>query len=364
MKRIVLVAVVATFLGCTSNTDRGPLAPSSSGVNLVQQLSWGCLTDPESCGMAASTISTSPSPIVGPANFAAVVNGSTVTLNWQPPPGVASSGYLLEAGTAPGLNNIVIFVLLSQATTLTVNGVPAGTYFARIRGIAGSIATDPSNEVVVNVGGPPGGCAPTVSPTNLRAPAGGGTVTLNVLATCAWTAQSHSAFMTIASGASGFGNGTITLSFAANPGSTRQGVLTINNGEAVLITQDSGQIAVAFELYDPDAQTTATTECRFRSAATKCELRSTSFPRGGNVLTSYTWSLQYTYGTVKTMSVTNSTGRLEFTDACGGPTSAAEGPSQPLSVTLTVTDNNGATASATAGSGSQPALFVRLFTCG
>jgi hypothetical protein len=33
-------------------------------------------------------------------------------------------------------------------------------------------------------------------------------------------------------------------------------------------------------------------------------------------------------------------------------------------VILTITDSNGNTATVTSGTGSQPPLFVRLFTCG
>jgi len=67
---------------------------------------------------------------------------------------------------------------------------------------------------------------------------------------------------------------------------------------------------------------------------------------------------------VKTIEQSGSSPTLSITDACGGPTSTAEGAAQPLDVTLTITDNLGATAAATAGSGSQPALQVRLYTCG
>jgi hypothetical protein len=282
---------------------------------------------------------------------------------------VSPTGYLLEAGSAPGRTDIIMFVLLSPGTSLSVGSVPDGVYYARVRAIvSNAFATDPSNEVAITVGTgtptpPPGGCSPTVSPANPRAPAAGGNITLNVTATCAWTAQSVSSFMTIVSGASGNGNGTITLSFQANGGGTRQGVLTIN-GQAVVITQDSGLISVGFELYDPSTQAAVTTECRFKGNPSTCQLRSTSFPRSTNTLQSYTWSLQWTYGTVKTINQTETTGTLSFSDVCGGEGSTVDGPAQPLSVTLTVTDNTGATASASSGTGTQPALSVRLFSCG
>ena len=365
MKRITLVAVVATFLGCTSTIERGPLAPSSNSANNVQQVSWACLSNPESCGYAsASTISSSAAPVAGPLNFGATVTGTTVALAWQPPAGIAPIGYLLEAGSAPGRSDIIVFVLLNTNTGLTVGGVPSNIYYVRVRAIMNnSIATDPSNEIIVTVGTPPPACAPTVTPANPRAPAAGGAVTLNVTAACAWTAQSQSPFITISSGGSGAGNGTITLSVAPNSGGTRAGVVTVG-GTTVIITQDSNFISVSFDLLDPSTQAGPTTECRFRSNPSTCQLRSTSFPRSTNTLASYTWQVQYTYGTVKTITQTETTGVLSFSDVCGGEGSTAEGVAQPLFVTLTVTDNTGATASASSGGGNQPPLIVRLFTCG
>ena len=93
-------------------------------------------------------------------------------------------------------------------------------------------------------------------------------------------------------------------------------------------------------------------------------LRSTSFTLGTNTIVSYSWSVQYTYDSVRTILVNSSSPTLSFTDICGLPTSTDSGNSQALSVSLTITDNLGATATATAGAGSQPALQIKLFTCG
>ena len=68
--------------------------------------------------------------------------------------------------------------------------------------------------------------------------------------------------------------------------------------------------------------------------------------------------------TGKTLTQSGSSPTFSFTDTCGQATSTDDGISQPLSVMLTVTDNNGATATATSGTGNQPPLFIRLFTCG
>ena len=55
---------------------------------------------------------------------------------------------------------------------------------------------------------------------------------------CSWTASAPSAFLTIASGATGSGNGTVTVSVPENPGDARSGSLTIA-GILATITQAS-----------------------------------------------------------------------------------------------------------------------------
>jgi hypothetical protein len=94
----------------------------------------------------------------------------------------------------------------------------------------------------------PTSCA-TVSPTNQAffspGSAGSVTVTKNLSATapCDWQAMSNSSFITIDSGASGNGNGTVNFTVAPNTtGAARVGTLTVA-GRNVTITQDAGPIA-------------------------------------------------------------------------------------------------------------------------
>ena len=213
-----------------------------------------------------------------------------------------------------------------------------------------------------------GSCPYALSALTATVSGGGGTtnVTVTTDATCAWTAVSNASFIFVTAGASGTGNGTVTFTVSPNPvASTRTGTLTIA-GQTFTVTQNPGVGLVAsFQMFDPASQVAASTECRFRSASalpTTCTLQSTSSALGTNTIVSYAWTVQYTYGTIKTLAGSNST--LPITDTCGGATSTADGVAQPLSVTLTVTDNLGSTASATSGVGAQPALQVRLYTCG
>jgi hypothetical protein len=154
------------------------------------------------------------------------------------------------------------------------------------------------------------------------------------------------------------------LTVPQNSGGARAGTVTIA-GQVVTVTQGSPALFAKFRLIDPAQQTGETTECQFRSmtgADTTCRLESTSFTFGGNVIVSYAWTVQYTYGVVNTVTGSGST--LSFTDNCGDLTSTDDGVAQPLFVTLTVTDNLGNSATVSSGSTGQPALRVRLFTCG
>ena len=212
-------------------------------------------------------------------------------------------------------------------------------------------------------------CTFTLSTASVSVPGSGGTATINIATTsgCNWTSISNDGFITITSASSGTGNGSVTFSVAANTGAARAGTLTIGN-QTVTVNQagPGSSVVAAFQLFDPAAQGGPTTECRFRGltslSPTTCTLRSTSFGLGTNTVASQSWTVQYMYDVQKTITGTDPT--LSFTDTCGKATATDDGLAQPLQVTLTVTDNNGVTSTATSGSGSQPALFVRLFNCG
>ena len=75
-----------------------------------------------------------------------------------------------------------------------------------------------------------GTCSFAINPTSASFPAAGGTgsVTVTTQAGCNWTAVSNNSFITITSGASGSGSGTVTYSVAArNLSTSRTGSLTI-----------------------------------------------------------------------------------------------------------------------------------------
>lgn len=84
-----------------------------------------------------------------------------------------------------------------------------------------------------------GTCTFSINPTSASFAAGGGTGSVSVTAGagCAWTAVSNATFITITSGASGSGNGTVNYSVASNGGtSSRTGTMTIA-GQTFTVTQ-------------------------------------------------------------------------------------------------------------------------------
>ncbi len=74
------------------------------------------------------------------------VNG-IVNLRWNAPTGPAPTGYLIEAGTAPGLSNLAR-AEVGTATTFSTP-IPAGTYYVRVRAVGARGPGLPSNEVIV-----------------------------------------------------------------------------------------------------------------------------------------------------------------------------------------------------------------------
>jgi hypothetical protein len=103
--------------------------------------------------------------------------------------------------------------------------------------------------------GPPITGAPTttqcnyeISPTSRTFASGGGSgpVSVTAGAGCGWTAASDASWLTITSGSSGSGNGTVNYSVAANSGSQRSGVITVSGGgqnRTHTVTQSGGVVS-------------------------------------------------------------------------------------------------------------------------
>jgi len=173
-----------------------------------------------------------------PANLAAQVANNQVTLSWSAPAGGLPPGnYVIEAGSASSLSNVVVFETANANTQLTATA-PNGQYFVRVRAKNSGGVSPPSNEIVVNVPGnsdPQGACTYTVSPQTVSINTAGGNFEISVAITggdpsrCRWAAESNSSFLTLLSPRTATGPGTARFSIPANDtGRARTGSLRIS----------------------------------------------------------------------------------------------------------------------------------------
>ena len=188
----VLLGFVVLTCGCASPTaptaSPGPLggawgAGAAPAVSFSDtSTTWSCFIGDIAGGLASTSCRASrmhlsarervtafdaPAPST---NLLASVSGSAVTLTWlQPPSTDPATSFVIEAGSSPGAANIAVFDTGNAATTLSVSGVPAGTYFVRVRAKNSSGTSAPSNEVVITVvdaactTGPPTGLVASVT---------------------------------------------------------------------------------------------------------------------------------------------------------------------------------------------------------
>lgn len=148
------------------------------------------------------------------------------------------------------------------AFTSTASGAGNGT-------VAFSVAANTGGERVasISIGGqrstitqaavaaPPSNCTYTISPTSQNIGAAGGpgtTVTVTAQSTCLWTAVSNVPWITVGTGASGAGNGSVTFTVAANTGASRTGTLTIA-GRAFTVTQAAAGAPCSYSI-SPSSQ--------------------------------------------------------------------------------------------------------------
>jgi hypothetical protein len=107
----------------------------------------------------------------------ATITGSTFTIAWDAPPGgVPVTTYVIEAGSAPGLDNLANFATGGNSTSYLAMAVAPGTYYIRVRASNGGELSPASNEISVAVTAQT--FAMPGAPTGLASTANGSTVTL------------------------------------------------------------------------------------------------------------------------------------------------------------------------------------------
>ena len=155
-----------------------------------------------------------------------------------------------------------------------------------------------------------GACSFSINPTSASFAAAGGSasVTVTTQAGCNWTAASNNSFITITSGASGAGSGTVNYSVAANTSTARSGSLTIA-GLTHSVSQAGAGGGCTNTIVNPGFET-GTTPWTFSGQVT----RSTgTFPHSGTAYAILT-GVNSTTGTLfQTVTVpTNGCSNLQF----------------------------------------------------
>lgn len=139
-----------------ANFDTGSAVPAFTATNVPAGTYFIRVRAKNAAGVSAP--STEISLVVcgglpdAPANLAASVAGSTVSLTWSAPAGACTpTSYLIDAGSSAGLSNLASFDTRNTATSYSERGVDGGVYYVRVRAVTPAGPGAASNEIVVIV---------------------------------------------------------------------------------------------------------------------------------------------------------------------------------------------------------------------
>jgi hypothetical protein len=193
-------------------------------------------------------VGTCAGPPGAPVGLNAQVSGNLVTLSWAAA-GEAAASYIIEAGSASGLSNIVVFDSGSAVPGLSATA-PNGIYYVRVRGRNACGTGSASNELTIDV---PNGVIGEpcrdyrVSPTQvaLSAIAGEFFVRVDTDPGCAWSASAESPFITLSGSAQRTGSGTAQFRVTANTGPA------VRDGRARIAWTGAGQLISVSQIAPP-----------------------------------------------------------------------------------------------------------------
>lgn len=113
-----------------------------------------------------------------PTGFTGEVVGDQVTVRWQPSPmGLPATAYILEAGSGRGLANLATLDV-GSALSFSAAGIPAGTYYLRVRAVTPLGTSAPTDDLVLTVGGGAGCTSPPPPPLGPLVEIDGSTISM------------------------------------------------------------------------------------------------------------------------------------------------------------------------------------------
>ncbi|KJR43504.1 hypothetical protein MCHI_000597 [Candidatus Magnetoovum chiemensis] len=174
-------------------------------------------------------------------------DGCTYSIDPTSVSSVSSSGATSSVTVTPS-DSACTWTAASNASWITVNSGASGTGSGTI-GYTVSANSGASRTGTLTIAGETftvtqsNGCTYSISPTSVSSVSSSG-ATSSVTVTpsdsaCTWTAASNASWITVDSGSSGTGSGTVGYTVSANTGIARSGTLTIA-GETFTVTQSNG----------------------------------------------------------------------------------------------------------------------------
>ncbi|MBI3654685.1 MAG: BACON domain-containing protein [Acidobacteria bacterium] len=194
----------------------------------------------------ATPVSVNPSTLAaGLASVNVTVSGSQIAGAGFFDPG---AGFACRLGATVSGGVIVNSVTYQNPTTVVLNlSTASATSGAKNLTIINPDGQSQTGTGILTVSGG-SSCSYAIAPSNqtFTATGGNGSVAVNTTAACPWSAASNDAWISVTSGSSGSGTGTVNFSVAANvTGSPRTGTMTIA-GQTFTVNQSN--TACAFTL--------------------------------------------------------------------------------------------------------------------
>ncbi len=162
-----------------------------------------------------------------PAPVVSIAAGSATTTYTAAVAGIPGATVAPASGAAPG------------SVTLSLAATPVGRYYGVIEITAPDSPTGATGvRAAVNVVAPPP-CSYELSPDSaaIRSSGDSGSFTITAASHCSWTAVPSESWVVLTSPATGTGNGTITYTVGANPGTGERTATVTVNGSAHHVKQ-------------------------------------------------------------------------------------------------------------------------------
>jgi Putative binding domain, N-terminal/Viral BACON domain len=205
-----------------SSTREGDIVVNESRVRVSQSAPCRYSVSPANQGMSASAGTGSVS--------VTITSGSDCS--WS---ASSDSGWLTLTGSTSGRSNATVSfsVPANGNTERTGSIIVAGQRATVTQAAQGSPAPGPGPGP-----GPTPGCTYTIAPTSATVAALGGTgsTAVTTQSGCQWSASSNASWITVTSGGSGTGNGSVGFSVGVNLGAGRNGTITIA-GQSFTVNQ-------------------------------------------------------------------------------------------------------------------------------